>query len=85
MPGLEEIPADTLTFDKPEGRIIESFALMHHLKDSDVTAYYTRVLPAFGWGAAGKNRFFRQSEMLEISFETGQNGRFTKITIRPSL
>ncbi len=85
MSGLEEIPAATHSLDKPEGRIIESYAAMENVTSHQVSQYYAQALPAFGWGQTAKNKFFRENEYLEISFETHKGQEFTKITIRPSL
>ena len=85
MPGLEEIPAETLSFDKPEGRIIESYAYLHSITQSQVIKYYADALPQFGWGKTTQNKYFRGQEYLELSFETREKQTFLRIVIRPSL
>jgi hypothetical protein len=85
MQGLEELPDSTVSFDKPEGRIIESYALMHNATRAQVLAYYKQVLPQFGWGPAGGNKYFREREHLEISFENHGKTPLLKIMVRPSL
>ncbi|MCB1783061.1 MAG: hypothetical protein KDI13_03630 [Alphaproteobacteria bacterium] len=86
MPGLEELPAETLSFDKPEGRIIETIALMDaRLQRGQVLSYYRTALPQFGWGKSGENSFYRKDESLEISFDKRESGNIVKFMIRPLL
>ncbi len=85
MPGLEEIADQTVSFDKPEGRIIESEAQMHDLTKDQVLNFYQRTLPQFGWGKIVENRFFRNNEFLEIYFDENDGRNVVKIIIKPTL
>ncbi len=85
MPGLIDMPDDTLYFDKPEGRIIEATAALGDLRAEDVILYYQATLPQFGWGRVGKTSFFRENEYLDISFESRGDSDLVKIMIRPAL
>lgn len=86
MPGLQELPGETLTFDKPEGRIVETAAILSgEIGREQVLLYYQSVLPRFGWGKSGENEFFRAGEVLRISFD-GNNGRtVARFLIKPVL
>lgn len=84
MPGLEEIPLRSFSFDKPEGEINEIVARMHDLGKQDVMTFYEAILPQFGWGKVSSTQFFRDSTLLDLSFENEQNQDFVRILIRPT-
>lgn len=83
MPGLEELPDLTLSYDKPEGQIIESWAATGALTSSDIESFYQTTLPQLGWRPAGKNSYARQGEYLKLGFEAVEGENFLKITIMP--
>lgn len=85
MPGLEEVPELSVYFDKPEGRIVESVAILGHLSQKDVLVYYTGTLTQMGWGIVDKDSFFRDRERLDITFEQQNGIRYLKVSINPSL
>ncbi len=85
MPELEEISEQSISFDKPEGRIAESIAIMHDITERKVLDFYRLTLPQFGWGLVNDNLFFRKSEFLEIDFERHDSNNLVKIMIRPTL
>ena len=83
MPGLREIPSQSVYFDKPEGRIIEAFAEMRYVSQKDVLLYYQGSLPQFGWGRVNEYTFFRDQEQLEISFTSQNDNPLVKILVKP--
>lgn len=85
MPGLTELPEEGLTFDKPEGRIVEQAALIGDLSEKDVLVYYGGVLTHLGWGRVSDTRFFREREYLELSFEEQEGASLLKVMVRPAL
>ena len=85
MPGMEELDGHAVSFDKPGGRISESFALIHDLKQGDVLRFYHATLPQLGWGRVSEYRFFRQSETLEIYFGKIEGRAIIRIMIGPTL
>ncbi len=85
MPGMEELDGHAVSFDKPGGRISESFALTHDLKQGDVLHFYHATLPQLGWGRVSEYQFFRQSETLEISFGEIEEQSIIRIMIGPTL
>lgn len=85
MSGMEELDGHAVSFDKPEGRISESFALMRDLKQGDVLRFYQATLPQLGWGRVSEYRFFRQSETLEIYFGEIEEQSIIRIMIGPTL
>ncbi len=85
MPGLTELPEESLSFDKPEGRIVEQAALIGHLSRKDILVYYGGVLTHLGWGRVTDTRFFREREYLELSFEEREGAALLKVMVRPAL
>lgn len=85
MSGMEELDGHAVSFDKPEGRISESFALMRDLKQGDVLRFYQATLPQLGWGRVSEYRFFRQSETLEIYFGEIEEQSIIRVMIGPTL
>lgn len=83
MPGLAELSEQTVIFDKPGGRIIESVADMGRLSRDEVLSYYAGSLPQFGWIPEGRGRFVRDSEALEIGFQRINGHEFLRIGIMP--
>ena len=85
MHGLTEIQNDTTSYDKPNGRIIDAFATINGVSKRNILAYYRATLPQFGWGIMEDGKFYRENEILELTFEKSENSDILKISIRPSL
>ncbi|MFN4281800.1 MAG: hypothetical protein ACK4NA_04075 [Alphaproteobacteria bacterium] len=73
MPGLTERPDAAVTFDKPEGRILEAEAA-GRVSRAEVLKFYAASLPQLGWRARGEGRFLRDREELAISFPPNPPG-----------
>lgn len=84
MPGLEQIQDAGLSFDKPEGRIVE-VAASGKVSCREVVEFYRAVLPQLGWRAAGKGRYRREGEHLNLSFSTSGSASGPTLTVRFSL
>lgn len=71
-PGLQEIEAERLVFDKAEGRILRT-AASGLMSPKEVRDFYTTSLPALGWQLKDAEprylMFDREHERLEISIE----------------
>ena len=67
MPGLEQMRDAGVSFDKPEGRIVE-VAASGKVSRRAVVEFYRAVLPQLGWRAAGRGRYRREGEHLNLSF-----------------
>ena len=85
MSGMEELADHAVSFDKPSGRISESFALIHDLKQGDVLRFYHATLPQLGWGRVSEYQFFRKDETLDVSFGEIEGQPIIKIMIDPTL
>jgi hypothetical protein len=84
MPGLEQVPGAGVSFDKPQGRIVEA-AASGDVSRAAVRAFYTAVLPQLGWDAAGDGRYLRDGERLVLSFGASGDATGRTLTVRFSL
>lgn len=82
-PGLEEIEEQALSFDKPQGRIIESIAEVQNGREDDILSYYQSSLPQLGWRQKNATTFTRDSERLILNFESYESKNFLRLTIQP--
>ena len=69
MEGLTERKDLAVSFDKPEGRIVEAQA-EGRLSAAAVAKFYAATLPQLGWRVQGANHFMRESEELRLSINT---------------
>ncbi len=83
MPGLVERSEDTVFFDKPGGRVVESVADMSGFSEEDVERYYMLALPQFGWKSVGQSQFSRQNESLVLVFETEGDYGVLRVLVQP--
>ncbi len=82
MPGMAEMPDAGVSFDKPEGRIVEVYA-QGEGKADEVLRFYRRTLPQLGWEAAGPKRFRREGEVLDLEVETAGNFVTLRCALHP--
>ncbi len=75
MPGLQPVAGSALTFDKPQGRIVEAQA-RGALARGAVQRFYAATLPQLGWKAAGADAWRRDGETLRLDFH-GSDGALT--------
>lgn len=75
MPGFATVPDSTTVFDKPGGRIVESYANGAASPDA-VIAFYDRALQQLGWLRLRPGRFSREGEVLQIDI-VGHDGTLT--------
>jgi hypothetical protein len=83
MPGLVELTDQTVMFDKPEGRIIESVAEIESASQPEISRYYETALPQLGWSRVAADSYVREGESLKISFETLKGHRFFRVIVAP--
>lgn len=67
MPGLEAVPGETLVFDKPGGRIVQSTA-RGQVSAQEVRRFYRDTVPQLGWHLSGTDRFVKAGEVLRLEF-----------------
>lgn len=83
MHGLIEDMQGTLTYDSPQGRIIESVSILDGVNKENVRTYYNENLPAFGWQFSAPNEFVRHNEMLRLDFISEDDREYFLIFIQP--
>ena len=79
MAGLDPLPDRSVVFDKPTGRIVESYAT-GAVRRADVMRFYDGTLPQLGWSGRGP-AWRREGEVLRLGFE----GRDGALVVRFSL
>lgn len=85
MPGLRELPDQTVMFDKAQGRIVESVAIIESQFNEEVRVYYEDALPQLGWKRIDSGHYERAEERLQIGFEQIEDERFMRIRVAPKL
>ena len=82
MPGLTMVADTGVVFDKPSGRIVESYA-EGQVGRAQVAAFYAATLPQLGWRARQSNVFVRESERLSLIFLGGDGDLIVRFTLEP--
>lgn len=83
MPGFEEMEADLVLFDKPDGRIVEAYALGPSVGGEDVNAFYESVLPRFGWRLESGGAFIRNTERITLEIAKTEEKTVIRYRISP--
>lgn len=84
-PGLDELSDQSVEFDKPEGRIVESVALAQEGASEDsIRSFYDATLPELGWKKAGSGSFTREKERLLMNFESEKGRNYLRVNVAPA-
>jgi hypothetical protein len=83
MPGMTELPADSVVFDKAEGRIVQAAASGQGIDEASVRGFYDETLPQFGWSKSGDGTYSRDDEMLEVAVDNENGREVVQITVSP--
>ena len=83
MDGLTELTDQTVVFDKPEGRIVESVALIEGPAPDSVLSFYNQTLPQLGWTRIADLSFKRENEVLKVFVEANEGKNFLRLNIAP--
>lgn len=83
MVGLSEDHDSTLSFDKPEGRIIHGTAYGTNISITEVQTFYNTSLPQFGWTYKGQDTFVRKDETLRFFYHQENNRLTVHIQLTP--
>ena len=70
MTGLSPLAGQSVVFDAPSGRVVESWA-RGAVTRAAVLAFYRSTLPQLGWTAAAPDLFRRDGETLRLEFPPG--------------
>ncbi|NNE83889.1 MAG: hypothetical protein HKN28_07945 [Alphaproteobacteria bacterium] len=86
-PGLVEEVGAGISFDKPEGRIVEAVA-RGDVAPAAITAFYRAALPGLGWqplaGGASGSRWQRGGEILSVDIVDDRNPLVVRFSIAPN-
>lgn len=85
MAGLEEIKAEALLFDKPDGKIAFVKAASKTLSVSKITEFYAQTLPQMGWKKTKENQYVRGNEQLQIDVKSQNPFTIVEFTLSPAL
>lgn len=70
MDELMQVDDLSMSFDAPEGRILQSYQQSETLTQKQVETFYQETLPALGWTEVKKNVYERDNERLTLTFES---------------
>lgn len=84
MPGLYEIPDESVVFDKPGGRIAESTAAARDLSGEEIRFFYGQALSQMGWTRASGDSFVRQDEVLILRIEQRDGYTVARFSVSPA-
>ncbi|MEE8515714.1 MAG: hypothetical protein V3T02_03655 [Alphaproteobacteria bacterium] len=82
MPGLKEDSSAGVSFDKPQGRIVEASA-RGRISPAKLRAFYDATLPELGWRVQGDGRYRREGEVLRISIQTSGAVLLVRFSLSP--
>jgi hypothetical protein len=83
MPELYEVTKDSMSFDKPEGRIVEAVAASETQNINQIRAFYESTLPQLGWTAKGPYSYVREGETLSLRLESRGTLNIVHLSLSP--
>ena len=84
MPGLNPVANAAMSFDTPQGRIVEAFAA-GAVSPGAVQTFYAQTLPQLGWRAQDQTTWMREGEVLRLEIIEGAGAEAQALTIRFAL
>ena len=88
MPGLYEVTKDSVSFDKAEGRIVETAAASETLNISQIRTFYAAALPQLGWtsssASSGEDYYVRNGETLTMRMEQQGKLNIVHLSLSPA-
>ena len=82
MAGLTEEKTPALDFDKPDGRLVETYAY-GEVGAQEATEFYRAVMPEFGWQNIDGLVFTREGEMLRIELIPEEHALVVRFVLSP--
>lgn len=83
MPGLRELPEESLNFDKPEGRIMAVTAISETVAPEAIRRFYSQTLPQLGWTGQPDGSFLRDQERLKLNIEAPEGVSVVRLQVGP--
>ena len=84
MPGLYEVTKDAVSFDKAEGRIVETAAASETLNSGQIRTFYASSLPQLGWAASGQDAWLKDGEKLTLRLESKGTLNVVHLSLSPA-
>ncbi len=84
MQGMVENKEKSVVFEKPQGRIVEAFAIVK-AKKSTIETFYKQSLPALGWKHHKRLTFSREGEQLTISIAKTGKRHEIRFSLKPKI
>lgn len=84
MPGLYEVTRDSVSFDKAEGRIVETAAASETLSAGQIRTFYASALPQLGWSASGQDAYLKDGEKLTLRLESKGTLNVVHLSLSPA-
>lgn len=82
MDGLTAVTEDHISFDTPEGRIVQSSAFTTSLSLKQVLSFYQETLPQLGWIQKKQNTFERETDELVIDAQKNKTTLFIHFNLQ---
>ena len=82
MAGLTEEKTPALDFDKPDGRLVETYA-HGEVAAEEAAEFYRAVMPEFGWQNIDGLVFLREGEMLRIELIPEEHALVVRFVLSP--
>lgn len=82
-PGMEEISERGAVFDKPGGRIAESYIAQGPNPRDQILDFYQKILPQFGWQPLSRTHYIREGEQIRLRFEAAEDTMIMSVTLTP--
>lgn len=81
-PGLTEIEGAGVSFDSPNGRIVEAYA-RGTAPVADILRFYAATLPQLGWTRESDTVYRRESEVLRLAPAADRGGVTIHFAVAP--
>lgn len=88
--GLDYVPETSVSFDKPDGRIVQAVFYSETVSEKEIEEFYTTVLYQLGWVQQNPFIYVREQEKLTMEISQGfsekpqeNNGLFVRFLLGP--
>jgi len=82
MQNMQELTDDSVSFDKPAGRIVQ-LTTITSASIPEISKFYKQSLPPLGWEQKSKNTFARENEVMKIEIKNSGSKNYVTFTIQP--
>jgi hypothetical protein len=82
-PGFISNEGENISYDSPEGRIVDASFRSDNVRAAEVRTYYETTLKQLGWNKKDKQLYERDGETLQLQIFEKAHSTFLKFNIRP--